>query len=716
MDQMSKYLLLFIIVLFQTVQAQNTMTTVTLDSIVVISSKYQKNINELPYSASIINIDKITQSTSQSVPELLHRESGISLVRDGIWGTEVSIRGMNRSNIVVLIDGNRVETANDISARLSMFDINDIDRVEVIKGAASTLYGTGATGGIVNVISKRPNYSDNFFFKGSYNSGYNTVNNNYFNGMSLSTGAQNWTAKLTGAFRKAGNTKTPSGTLNNSQFSDNSLSGLFTLKPFKDQEILLNYQQFKASDVGIPGGYPLFPNNATVRYPEEKRNMFSAEYNINNISDVWRKISAKYYYQYMLRDVENIPHQVQNIPAGNGQPAKRVSVLEISPTAKHRTNGLQLQSDFMFGKSNLLITGFDYWRRTYTGNRTKSQKIEVLNSGTVVNTTYKTIVEKPLPDAGYSSAGIFIQDDIRLIDNRLNLTLGGRFDLINIKNQETINPLYEINNEVINYNPANQVTIWKAGDENNTSYSYSLGLLYRFSENINLTLNAARSFRSPSLEERYQYIDQGSVIRVGNPKLNPEKGYSIDFGFRTNHNNIKTKTSVFYNYLNDLVSEEPGVYESRNAFIKINIGKAELFGFEQEIRYSITPELSVYNSISYVRGKNKKDKLDLPQISPLNGSTGISAVLFNLVEADLTAVYFATQNKTAPGELSTPGYQYFNLNLSSLPLNFSMLDIRFFTGIENILNNEYRNHLSTNRGLITTEPGRNIYAKINISW
>ena len=55
---------------------------------------------------------------------------------------------------MTLIDGNRVETATDLTASLSMTDVNDIERVEVVKGAQSSLYGTGAMGGIVNIITR----------------------------------------------------------------------------------------------------------------------------------------------------------------------------------------------------------------------------------------------------------------------------------------------------------------------------------------------------------------------------------------------------------------------------------------------------------------------------------------------------------------------------------------------------------------------------------
>ncbi|MDP4176614.1 MAG: TonB-dependent receptor, partial [Bacteroidota bacterium] len=489
------------------------------------------------------------------------------------------------------------------------------------------------------------------------------------------------------------------------------------LKPLDDQELKLIFQQFNAEDVGIPGGNGVFPANATVRYPEERRKMFSAEYDINNISNSLRKISAKYFYQYMLRDVENIPHQVKTVAASNGQPAKRVNVLEIDPTAEHNSYGLQFQSDFTLGSNYYLIAGVDYWQRRYTGIRTNSQKIEVLGAnGATVKTMYKTTYDKALPDATYGSTGFFVNNEIGLIEKKLKLLLGGRFDLINIKNDETKSPLYDITDGTVNYTPAGQTILWKAGTAKNTSYTYSAGLLYSLSEHSSLSFNAARSFRSPSLEERYQYIDQGSYIRIGDPQLKPEKGYFLDLGLRTNGNGLRTRASIFYNYLNDLVTEITGTYQGRNAFIKTNIGEASIYGFELETSYDVLSTLGVYNTISFVRGKDLKAKNDLPQIPPLNGNAGIRFYLIKEMTADISAVYFAAQNKVAPGEIKTPGYVYFNIDISSSMINLGPLNLRLICGAENILNKEYRNHLSTNRGSITTEPGRNIYIKTNIAW
>ncbi|MFA5659459.1 MAG: TonB-dependent receptor [Oscillospiraceae bacterium] len=704
-----------------TISVQLSPKSILLDEVKITSGKYEQNINDVPYSASLVPLSEIERNPSATVAELLKNEPGISLIRDGSWGTEVSIRGMNRSNIVALVDGNRIETANDLSARLSMINLADIERIEVIKGSASSLYGSGATGGIINIISRSGNFEDKFYFKGNLNTGYNSVNRNISNGLSLFSGGNIWHAKISGSYRKAENTSTPSGELENSQFEDYSFAASGAVKTFTNQELKIDFQQFKAVDVGIPGAYGVFPDNASVSYPVELRKMISAEYLINDISSSFHKLSFRYFHQFILRKVENIPGIVQTVPGTGGQPTRRVSVLSINPGADHTTDGFQTQADFSFG-NHYLITGIDLWRRKYTGERTKNQKIEILNpaTGVLINTIYKTVYEKPLPDASFGNAGFYIQNETSLVKQKLSITLGGRFDLINIKNTKTLNPLYETNNGVPNYSPANQAVLWDAMEADNNSYVYNLGVLYSPLDYMTFTLNASRSFRSPSLEERYQYIDLGKVVRLGNANLRPEKGNFFDAGIRINTRQVKVNGSIFMNFMNDLVSEVPGKYESidgpKNALLKTNIGEALLYGFDVDFTVCPVNNFTLYGNTSFVRGKDTKNKTNLSQIPPLNGLIGIRSDLIEEAEINFSAVLVTKQWEIAEGEILTPGYTYFNLFLNSQSYNFGLVNFSVSAGVENIFNKEYVDHLSTSRGIIKSEPGRNLFVKLNLNW
>ncbi len=86
------------------------------------------------------------------------------------------------------------------------------------------------------------------------------------------------------------------------------------------------------------------------------------------------------------------------------------------------------------------------------------------------------------------------------------------------------------------------------------------------------------------------------------------------------------------------------------------------------------------------------------------------------LEADISSTIFAEQNNTASGEIKTPGYAVFNLSLISKRINLGSVSLRISGGVDNVFDKNYRNHLSTTRGSITTEPGRNFYIKLSTNW
>jgi hemoglobin/transferrin/lactoferrin receptor protein len=704
--------------LIMTLDIKMSVNEIETGEITVTSTRYANMLKDIPLPMDVVEEHQILRNPANTVSDIINSKPGLSLTRDGIWATDISIRGLSRSNIVTLIDGNRIETATDISARLSMIDLNDVDRIEIIKGGSSSLYGTGAFGGVINIITKGGDFSSNTYFKGSLLSGINTVNTGASGRLLLNAGSKYWFAKFSGSMRNAKNTETPRGELLNSQFSDNNISGSIGFKPSKKHTFKFDYQRYYARDVGIPGSV-LFPTLAKVTYPEEKREMYSGEYKFTEISKVLKNISAKYFYQTILRDVENIPYQTVLSKTTSGKLKQKTTVDKIVPIANHYTNGIQIQTDWQFGKFNNVILGADIWQRSLTSDREKFQTIYKYDttSGALLSTTTQITGEKPLPEAEYRSIGGFAQDEIKLLDNRLKINLGARIDRISVNNSNTYNPAYIIINGVMNGNPAGQKLIWTATDANDISWSSNIGAMYSFMKDIDVTLNFARSFRSPSIEERYQYIDLGSYIRVGNPNLNPEQGMFADLGLRIWKPNYRFSGNIFMNSFKDLVVETPGTYDGRPAFIKTNIGKALLYGYEFDFMYNFYGSYVVYGSLALVRGEDTENNLDLPQMPPLNGRLGMRGQITPYLIFDISSLMFNRQDKVAAGEIPTPGYATFNVGLSSSQLDiYKYLKCQLFAGVENILDKAYRNHLASNRGSVTVEPGRNFYFKLALDF
>jgi len=573
--------------------------------VMVTSTKSDRPLRDVALPITVVRAEQIDRSAPISITNALQSEPGLSLGRDGIWGTTPNVRGLSRNHVVALVDGNRIDTANDLAAGLSMIDVNDIERIEVIKGAASSLYGSGAMGGVINIITKDGWYQDQPYVKFGVVGGFASVNQSGLGKLSLHAGSQRWHVYASGMLRKADDARTPAGYLN-SQYQDHSAIARLGWRPGQKSELFFNYQRYHAVDVGVPGGYPIFPVNADVRYPKEDRTLYSAEYQIHDLSSHCLKTMIKYFYQDILRDVENIPHLVNQLPASGGQPARRVSVLKISPGAVHKIHGMQMQSNWHWGSPHHLIAGVDVWQKKYEGYRSRESKIEVLNptTGAVQNTTYKTLGDLPLPDAYYRSMGLFGQYEWSPQQSKWQVTLGGRYDVIQVENEEGLNPLYEITDGVRDETPAGQSVLWQAEKASDRSWSANLGLLYRLLPAVDLTVNLARSFRSPYLEERYQYIDSGNLVKVGDPELDPENGHFFDAGVRLFSGSLQAGANIFYNRLLNMIAEIPGSYEGRSALLKANIGKAALAGGEVSATVVPWEKISVRLHASYVHGQD----------------------------------------------------------------------------------------------------------------
>src|SRR6056297_400883 len=131
-----------------------------LGEIIVSSLHQEKRIKNVSMPMEVMQYAEANKIAAFSPSEALRNEPGIELKDDGAWATSINIRGMNEKRFVTMVDGNRIETATDIAAGLSMIDMSEIERVEIIKGAASSFYGTGAMGGVVNFISKKGEFSE----------------------------------------------------------------------------------------------------------------------------------------------------------------------------------------------------------------------------------------------------------------------------------------------------------------------------------------------------------------------------------------------------------------------------------------------------------------------------------------------------------------------------------------------------------------------------
>lgn len=630
--------------------------------------------------------------------DALQRKAGIWLTRDGIWPTSVNIRGMSKERILMLADGERIQAGTDMAGALSTIDLNSIERIEVIKGAASVLYGTGAMGGVVNFVTERPAYTPGFEVHGRAGTGFNTVNKLWASHAKIHVSENNWYLAANGTYRTAQDTKTPGGTLENSQFEDWSFGIQGGMTYDDSQEFLINYQRYEANNVGISGGD--FDNDAKVRYREITRNLLSGEYIFYEPVSSLNKFSIKAYTQ-------NVSSEVESYVEAEAQS------LTTLPTNTNTTSGAKLLTDWYLRSSyHSLIVGAEGWQRKAETTRHKIEKME--------DGIYKVRGEQITPDAKVLNLGVFAQYSWKIHPRKLTLDAGARFDYVRTKNDTAYDPVFtsiiQNGRETID-NDITRAVLFEAGTANELSYAAHIDLVYKPLRKHKFVLSLSNAYRTASLEERFIHERTGRLLQIGNPDLKPEQGGFSNLSYQFSGKKFNFKADIFANYLFDLITYKQGQYNGVTAFVNTNVDKALFVGGEIEAVYWINANFWATANAGYTHARDVKNDEYLPEIPPLKGMAELNYRLRNAFTASVSANWAAKQWEAVKGETQTDAYVVFNAAIRSGELKLKPVYLQFFAGMDNIFDTAYYNHLRTTRNAYAQEePGRNIYAKVQIAW
>src|SRR5689334_15262745 len=129
-------------------------------SIVVTATRFPDSKRDLPVGITVITADDIRKSASSNLGDIL-AQFGLLQVRDlaGTQNQQLDLRGFGITgdqNTLVLLDGSRISENELESAQLSSIPIDSIERIEIVRGSGTVQYGSGATGGTINIITRRP--------------------------------------------------------------------------------------------------------------------------------------------------------------------------------------------------------------------------------------------------------------------------------------------------------------------------------------------------------------------------------------------------------------------------------------------------------------------------------------------------------------------------------------------------------------------------------
>ena len=648
----------------------------TLDKTVITARGVESSVSQTPGGVGVIKSEEIAIDQPVSISDEIARIPGVNVSSDSAWGSSVNIRGLGRGSLVFNIDGARVNTATQINAQFGTINPNEVERVEVLKGPISALYGSGSIGGVVNVITRKGEFTSEpvrrSYLTGSYTSnpdGFSTYANTSYN-------SPRFWVYGSAAWRDHDSYEAGDGEeIPNSQFRDYQgklRTGIKWLRGESDIQV----QFAEGKDIGIPGtGVAPLPSAADVTYPRTSRVLASWDHKIQDISDHFKESAVKLYYQSIDRRV-----RIDNFPAAS-------PVQKITPSADHETWGAKWQNVFACG-AHKIVAGIDLWNW-----HLDSSRVKYLANGV-------TIEDKPLPNADYFSGGVFAEDNW-VLGEAFTLNFGGRLDYISVHNDA--NYLYTKPPNPKVPNPL----ITPSQTENDLSWNLHAGLTWNFLPDWSMSFLAASAYRAASMEERFSYIVLGSgAEKRGNPELDPERSIFFEYGLHYNAKRFGFSASAYTNFLRDLISEQivsPELIEYQN------VDEALIWGGEAEAYWLFLPGARLYANLAYTRGEDTQNNEDLPFIPPLNGLAGLRYDHSSGLWARVELSWALKQDQTPPTVETTDGWQTVGLRLG-YKFNVKQTMHELILGVDNVFDEDYRDYLSTSRGIELKEPGLNFLA------
>lgn len=654
------------------------------EEVTVTASGTEESVFDAFQTVTAVGSTSIREQANTGVGEILEREAGIGKRSFGPGTSRPIIRGFDGDRVLVLQDGARNGSLGSQSGdHGEPIDALNLERLEVIKGPATLLYGSNAIGGVVNAITGDENYPHQGFR--GYFTGLGATNNRQ-GGLSggIEAGFDNFLFTANGNFLREGDYRTPLGRIPNSAsrvYGGSTGLGYYGDKGFLNGSFSLDRRRY-----GVPYA-PLFEDGSLLT--GDCASAAGCEYDVFAIANAFRNtlpdVPDEAIDIRMRRNNYRLRGGFRNlnsfIPQGNFYidfSDYRHEEIEtaggIDEVATNFFNDVfSYRALFQQAKYKSLTGrfGFDGFRRSY------------LTEGA------EQLVEGRVRQNNFAAFGFQ-----ELSFERVALQFGGRV-------------------ETNRYRPTNAGYL----DRDFTGFSGAIGARIHLWEGASFITNFTSSYRAPALEELYNEGPHiGTVsFEIGNQLLNRERSSGIEFSFRQNLKRVRINGSFFYYKIDNFVYLAPQDADG-DGRIDVEDGlpvaaylqdDSRFRGADLTVDLDINKYLGAFANIDTVDARVRDIDLPLPRITPTRARIGVDFRYKGLsIRPEGVFVADKKADDVYPLETPTEGYRLFNLNGSYTFATQRYAHIFTLSGT-NLTDKLYRNHLSYIKNL-APEIGRNL--------
>lgn len=565
-----------------TAQAQDA-DTVTTENVKVTASRVEQELMDVNMSVSVITAEDIAKSDARTVGDLLKDVPGVRINNDGGQGMKrIKVRGEDTFRTLVMIDGQKIAEHKSMSGSPMLIDPAMIERIEVIKGPASVLYGSDAIGGAVNIITKKGGSKP---FEAGVSAGLDNSSNGVSASAYVAGNIDGWKYRLGVAHEKGDDLRTPAGDMTKTGFKSAGVNGFlsYDIDENKTVGLTLDHFDMKFMSGSAMPGYEDF----LVDVPEWKRDKVGLFADFRNLGEYLSRIRADVFYQ---KSTKNMLNHV----AGSDMP------FTVDNYADNETDqyGFSLQSDWQLGESNYLVAGYEY-------NRDELKATS--NTISTLGRMGALMMKLPVGSLYYNNDGVYngsmqthalFASMETTLPADFTLNYGARYTYV----KTDMDDAYSVKKYALGKNAGNPGTKTDtAGNQSDDRVIFNAGITWTGIEDLTLRALWSQGFRAPLLQERYIPTSMGSSMGMtyGNPDLDPETSDNFEIGARFIRGGLMVDTAAFLSLADDYIAAvADGPVNKRYA----NIAKAKTFGVELSAAYRIgLTGFEPYANVTWIR-------------------------------------------------------------------------------------------------------------------
>lgn len=626
-----------------------------------------------PEITTVLTSRDLRQRAPRTAPEALFGATGVWIQKTNHGGGSPFVRGLTGQQTLILVDGIRLNNATFRSGPnqyLNTIDPQSIEQIEVVRSSGSTAYGSDAIGGVVNVRTKSPEFSDKPTIGGLYFGKVATQGMEYSNRAELAYSTRSISLLGGLAYRRFGDLVAGQGLGRQTPTGYSQLSG--DLKA-----------RFKVTNQTI----------ATVAYQDLRQDSVPVYHRV--------KVENYRYYQFNPQR-----RQLTYARLDHFFGYRWLQSAQLTASWQRQTEGRQSQRNgaptAVYERDQTSTTGLTFlttaeptpfWQ---VRNGVEWYADRVRSSRSDVNTTAGTaLIKRGLyPDrATMNSMALFSLHTLTL--SRMVLTAGGRYQYNQITVPETANGKAVVRPSAVVGN---------------------VGASYAVSPSVRLVGSMQSAFRAPNIDDLGTLGIVDFRYEVPNAHLRPERSRGVEAGVKVRSDKLSASFLGYYNQLSDFITRvrlNADSIQGYPVYVKQNSARSFIRGFEGEAEYELCPRMLLFAGATYTYGQNVSANEPFRRIPPLNGRLGLTYGR-NGWWARAEGLWAGAQRRLAKGDTEdnrmakggTPGWKIINLNGG-----YRWKCLTVSAELQNLTNKPYRTHGSGVDGV-----GRSGWLSVLVNW